>query len=152
MATGCGKPADGPCPPWPRRRIGSPIAKNPVTAAERSGLRLTLRDLLETLEEAARFGGPVVAVGPAPADTPYVSDGDAWDVARSTDAQVLIVADDKSADRLAELLRRAKDLGLNAIGVGHTHTPVEGAVHIPSADTDPEAVARHLAPTLGPQT
>ena len=121
---------------------------DPVQAAARSGLQLTLRDVLATIEEASRFGGPVVVVGPPRADGPFVADGDAWSLARATSAQVVVVVDEANADRLDDLTARADREGLQAVAIYRRPAATGEGLHLPPDVSTPEAAADVLASAL----
>lgn len=125
-----------------------PLSDAPVAAAQAAGLELTLVDVLATIEEATRFGGPVVVVGPANVDDPFVTDGDVWALARATSAQVILVADDDSIDRLGPLSTRAAQDQLTARRISHTSSSISDAIHVPASETDKDEVAAALQPLL----
>ena len=118
---------------------------NPVEAAEAAGLSLSLVDLLSTIEDAAQFGGPVVAVGPPQADAPYATDGTAWDFARAANARVLVVVDDERLSRLDELRTRAVDERVQIRVVARTAQPIEGAIHLPPNSSISDAATKLTA-------
>ena len=118
---------------------------DPVAAAVASGLDLTVRDLLSTIEDAAQFGGPVVVVGPPRAEGPFASDGDAWDLARAAKAHVVVVVDEPHRDALAPLKARAKQDNLPVVAVSRTAGPIDGAIHLPPAVVDVDDVAARLS-------
>ncbi len=121
---------------------------DPVSAAAAAGLELTLVDVMATVEEASRFGGPVVVMGPAEAEGPFAVDGDALSFARAASARVVLVADERHAARLAPLAERCLREQLSPMLVVHSATALAGAIHVPASATDRAAVATALSPSL----
>lgn len=121
---------------------------DPVAAAAAAGLELTMVDVMATVEEASRFGGPVVVMGPDEAEGPFAVDGDALSFARAASARVVLVTDDRHVDRLAALAERCRREQLSPMLVAHSTTPIDGAIHVPATAADREAVATALSPSL----
>lgn len=123
---------------------------DPVAAAAAAGLELTIRDVLSTVEDAARFGGPVVVLGPDHADQPYAADGDVWDLGRALTAKIVAVA--ATAPELSPLSARAAAEGLELVKVLLGAEPADGAVlGAPDAD-GPAALATQLSAALNGAT
>lgn len=139
--------SDGALPPLVVAPYRFGPAADPVSAASAAGLSLTLHDVMATIEDAARFGGPVVVVGPPEADGPFTASGDAWDLGRATSARIVLVVDDANAGALAGLRHRAEREGLTVLAVARTKAPIANAMHLRPTDTGKEAAAR-LAPAL----
>ncbi|MEO1334115.1 MAG: hypothetical protein AAFV29_00660 [Myxococcota bacterium] len=127
------------------------IGGDPVAAAKASGLNLELSDVLTTVEEAQRFGRPVVIVGPPRADGPFVTDGSIWNLGQKTGAWVVLVVDEAHRATLPELQQLATQAGLHAVSVARTTDPISGAIHVPPSLDAPEAIADCLAPAIMPK-
>ncbi|MEM7674839.1 MAG: hypothetical protein AAF449_02420 [Myxococcota bacterium] len=121
---------------------------DPVAAAKTSGLSLELSDVLTTVEEAQRFGRPVVIMGPPRADGPFVTDGSIWDLGQKTEAHVVLVVDDARRETLPSLQNSASQAGLRFISVARTAEPIVDAVHLPPSFDTQEVIADRIAPAL----
>ena len=98
-------------------RFGPPIA--PAIAAQRSGLVLLLKDLVEVIEDARHYADFLVIEGAGGALSPLTEDGNTLDLAQALNAPILIAAKDTLGTQSQTLgvIESAKHRKLDILGV-----------------------------------